>query len=153
PVALDRGDGASTLPPDRSLFFDPPALVGRDDELAWLGRLLHDAADGHPGVVFVYGEAGIGKTRLVREFRQRARAAGFRILYGRCQEDVDLPPAPLESLLRQLGEGSDWTVADEQRGPAAALEAGKAGAARRARFQAISARALAMAREWAVALV
>jgi DNA-binding CsgD family transcriptional regulator/tetratricopeptide (TPR) repeat protein len=42
----------------------PPAFVGRERELAALTQAL----GGEPAVVLVEGEAGIGKTRLVREF-------------------------------------------------------------------------------------
>ena len=119
---MSLGHGAHVPPPPagRSFFSSPPPFVGRDEELAWLARLLHEAVAGRPGVAFVYGEAGIGKTRLVREFRQEARAAGARVLYGRCQEDLELPYAPLEPLLRELGEGSAWGIAggEPERGAA-----------------------------------
>jgi len=51
-------------------------------------RLLREAADravgGEGGVVFLYGEAGIGKTRLTRELGAYARLRGMQVLYGRC---------------------------------------------------------------------
>ena len=45
-----------------------PAFAGRQQELAALGRALA----GPPALVLVEGEAGIGKSRLVREFLARA---------------------------------------------------------------------------------
>jgi chromosomal replication initiation ATPase DnaA len=42
-----------------------PILVGRDDLLALAGRRLEDAAEGRGHVLFLAGEAGIGKTRLL----------------------------------------------------------------------------------------
>jgi MoxR-like ATPase len=42
-------------------------LVGRAPELAALREALATASDGTPGAVLVAGEAGVGKTRLVRE--------------------------------------------------------------------------------------
>ncbi len=45
-----------------------PAFAGRQRELAALGRVLA----GPPALVLVEGEAGIGKSRLVREFLARA---------------------------------------------------------------------------------
>jgi predicted ATPase len=36
------------------------------------------------GLVFLYGEAGIGKTRLTRELGAYARLRGMQVLYGRC---------------------------------------------------------------------
>lgn len=50
-------------------------LLGRKESLArasgWLGVLLQ----GRGGVLFVVGEAGIGKTRLIDELRNSARSA------------------------------------------------------------------------------
>jgi DNA-binding CsgD family transcriptional regulator len=46
----------------------PPGFVGREREL---GALAQAVADG-PAVILVEGEAGIGKTRLVREFLAQA---------------------------------------------------------------------------------
>ena len=47
-------------------------LLERDAELAALGRILTGLDDGQGGVVLIGGEAGIGKTSLVRELRDRA---------------------------------------------------------------------------------
>ncbi len=46
-------------------------MVGRDDELARLLEAFDRAAAGEAQVALVTGEAGIGKTRLVREFVSR----------------------------------------------------------------------------------
>ena len=51
-------------------------------------KLLKEAVDrtvqGEGGVVFLHGEAGIGKTRLARELRAYAHLHGMQVLYGRC---------------------------------------------------------------------
>ncbi|MFJ1766796.1 ATP-binding protein [Amycolatopsis sp. NPDC088138] len=73
-----------------------PRLVGRDHEL---GRLT--AALGDPGVVLVAGEAGIGKSRLVREF-----LPGPGVLVARCpplREALTL--GPVVDALRQARPG------------------------------------------------
>jgi len=51
-----------------------PPLVGRDDERARLVAAWQAAASGHPQLVLVTGEAGVGKTRLVDELRAHAGA-------------------------------------------------------------------------------
>ncbi len=59
---------------------DPGAqpFVGRQAELAQLDALLRSCAThANGGTVFVRGDAGIGKSRLVGELRRRAQAAGF----------------------------------------------------------------------------
>src|SRR5213594_2548520 len=51
-------------------------LVGRERELATLRDRFAEVKDGRGQVVFIAGEAGIGKSRLVLEFRQALAAAG-----------------------------------------------------------------------------
>ena len=59
-------------------------LVGREAERGRLMRALRDAAEGRPGTVLVHGEAGIGKTTLVRHMEQAAQSDGFHVLFGQC---------------------------------------------------------------------
>ncbi len=54
-------------------------LVGRDGELAELERVWRAAASGEGAVAVVWGEAGIGKTRLATELRLRVGASGARM--------------------------------------------------------------------------
>ncbi|MEU6192013.1 AAA family ATPase [Nocardia sp. NPDC047038] len=61
-------------------------LVGRTSELKLLGRALADASAGSAAAVVVLGEPGIGKTRLLAEFCERAAADGFEVLGGRGTE-------------------------------------------------------------------
>ncbi len=48
-------------------------FVGREAELDCLGRALEQARAGHGQVVAVAGEAGVGKSRLFHEFKERTR--------------------------------------------------------------------------------
>jgi DNA-binding CsgD family transcriptional regulator len=59
------------------------AVVGRRAELAFVRNAVEAAAQGSGGVVFVVGEAGIGKTRLAAEAMRLAADAGQRVLRGR----------------------------------------------------------------------
>ena len=61
----------------------PAGLVGRDDELDAVRRLVDAARTGAGGAVLVVGEAGIGKSRLLAEAAALARAAGMVVLTGR----------------------------------------------------------------------
>ena len=54
-----------------------PVLVGRDSFLALVEDRLADAAAGEGRLLFVAGEAGIGKTRLLSAVAQHADAKGF----------------------------------------------------------------------------
>lgn len=58
-------------------------LLERDGEIAALDALVKRAAAGEAGVALVEGPAGIGKSRLLMEARQRAARAGFRELLAR----------------------------------------------------------------------
>jgi predicted ATPase/KaiC/GvpD/RAD55 family RecA-like ATPase len=49
-----------------------------------LKEAVYDAAHGEGGLVFVHGEAGIGKTRLLRELGAYAQSRGVQVLHGRC---------------------------------------------------------------------
>src|ERR1043166_2653640 len=62
------------------------ALVGRDRDLATLMDVHARVTAGQGQVVFIAGEAGIGKSRLLLEFRKRLAAGGEppTWLEGRC---------------------------------------------------------------------
>jgi DNA-binding winged helix-turn-helix (wHTH) protein/tetratricopeptide (TPR) repeat protein len=81
-----------------------PLLVGREPELARLHDALERARGGERQTVFVSGEAGIGKTSLVRTFVSRAEAmSGVEIVWGQSVEHYGAsePYLPvLEALMR-----------------------------------------------------
>ncbi len=92
------------------------ALVGREREFAQLRSLAeaalgghaapggHGAAGGHGVLVFLEGEAGVGKTRLAVSVLQHAAEAGATVISAGCQAiERNLPFSPLaESLGRYL---------------------------------------------------
>ena len=49
-----------------------PVVIAREAETEILRAALAGAADGGGGLVFVVGEAGIGKSRLTRELTAEA---------------------------------------------------------------------------------
>jgi DNA-binding CsgD family transcriptional regulator/tetratricopeptide (TPR) repeat protein len=59
-------------------------VIGREAELKEIGEALDGAAQSSKGMVlFVAGEAGIGKSRVAQEAIARARASRFVVLSGR----------------------------------------------------------------------
>jgi predicted ATPase len=67
-------------------------LAGREPELAALDRALEAVAAGERAVVAVTGEAGIGKSALLAELRQRAGGGGLLVLEGTAAvHERDLP--------------------------------------------------------------
>src|SRR5271166_2700059 len=87
-----------------------PSLVGRDDELACLEAIATRAGGGSAEVVVVDGEAGIGKTTLLRAWADRRAASGDTVLMASCGPlDRSLPLdallTALAALLRELEPG------------------------------------------------
>ena len=70
----------------------PSPFIGRSQELNALQHRFDQAVAGNGGVALISGEPGIGKTRLVRSFTERATAGGARVLWGRCYEGDWAPP-------------------------------------------------------------
>jgi ATP/maltotriose-dependent transcriptional regulator MalT len=94
-------------------------FVGRQGELAELELAFSDAAAGHPGVILLGGDSGVGKTRLTAELEAALSAGttstgerlpdGALLLRGECLEqgDGELPFAPLIGALRPLVRAQD----------------------------------------------
>jgi DNA-binding CsgD family transcriptional regulator/tetratricopeptide (TPR) repeat protein len=82
-------------------------IIGRDRAREAVEGILDLAADGHPRLGLVAGEAGIGKTRLVGDLEALARERGFHVLHGESVEfgGDELPYAPVVAALRDLPIG------------------------------------------------
>ena len=81
-----------------------PVVVGRDVELVTLRAAAASALRGSGELVFLSGEAGVGKSRLVREVMADTRARGAPVIMGRAvPTGVSTPYRPLaEALLQAL---------------------------------------------------
>ena len=92
-----------------------PTFVGRVKQLAVLDDALDAARHASPSATLIGGEAGVGKSRLVSELAERARADGTVVLIGGCPElGADgLPFAPFTAVLRALVRefGAEQTLA------------------------------------------
>jgi transcriptional regulator with XRE-family HTH domain len=95
-------------------------FVGRRAELDALVGALEAGGQGRGSLTLISGEAGIGKTRLVLELAERARALHWEVLRGRAT-DIEGAPAylpitealraytnacPPETLRKQLGSAA-----------------------------------------------
>jgi predicted ATPase/class 3 adenylate cyclase len=120
----DRLDAETELTP----------LVGRERELDALLAAFDSAEQGHGQVVFLVGDAGIGKSRLLREFRERLGARAPVWVEGRCaswarntpfhpiadglrrvagieeRDDDDAALARLDRAQQTFGRDLDWTL-------------------------------------------
>jgi tetratricopeptide (TPR) repeat protein len=85
-------------------------LFGRDEELSKLLALAHETAASPGGrAAYLYGDAGIGKTRLTAEVATRLEEEGWEATRATCQMHTSRTPfAPwLRPLKESLGIGTD----------------------------------------------
>jgi DNA-binding SARP family transcriptional activator len=97
---------SATFVVDRTPEPDEDGLVARSIQVESVERRLAKARRGQGGVVLVTGEAGIGKTRLVRAATDLAAARGFRVAWGRCADGTAPPFWPWTQILGDAGDGS-----------------------------------------------
>jgi DNA-binding CsgD family transcriptional regulator/tetratricopeptide (TPR) repeat protein len=77
-----------------------PTLVGRAEEWGRLEAALRSAGAGDGAAIALLGEAGIGKSRLVRELARAASERGVPVLTGRAVDAAT--PAPFRPLFEAL---------------------------------------------------
>lgn len=76
-------------------------FVGRGDELGLLHKLLATAAAGRSQLVGIMGESGIGKSRLLLEFRDNLQRRDATFIEGRCLAySRSVPYLPILEILR-----------------------------------------------------
>jgi adenylate cyclase len=103
-VHLLRGERIRLSHPCR----EAAPLIGRGAEKARVVELLRRTADtGKGGIILLRGEPGIGKSRLLCEMEEDARAAGFAWMW------LDNTPHGMDSPYRAVRHMVDW-LADEQ---------------------------------------
>jgi DNA-binding CsgD family transcriptional regulator len=98
-------------------------LIGRAAELAELEAALAEAVDGRPSIVFLAGESGVGKSRLLAELERRATEGGALVLAGDCVDlgESELPYVPLVAALRPLVRSGDPALTEPVRAAVAPL--------------------------------
>ena len=80
------------------------AFVGRRAEIERLETVWAAVEDDRRQVVFVGGEPGVGKTRLVVEAAAALREHGATVLWGACREEFNTPYRPFVAILEQALE-------------------------------------------------
>jgi DNA-binding SARP family transcriptional activator/tetratricopeptide (TPR) repeat protein len=92
---------------DRERLFISAAatpLVGREAELERLRAAMTRAFDGRGAIVAISGEAGVGKSRLLRQIAAEAAQSGAGVLLGRAyRSEQILPLGPWRDALRDAG--------------------------------------------------
>lgn len=88
---LSRIAGLSYQPETKETikgYVSSSLFVGRDQELSWLKDMLKRVEEQKEGARFaiVSGEAGIGKSRLFKEFQVWAQTHNYPVLFGKGQQ-------------------------------------------------------------------
>ena len=81
---------------------DGSKFVNRVSEMKDLQKALESADRGKGGMVMVRGEAGIGKSRLLKEVLSRAKGNGFNTMVGKCLYYRKAPYLPFTEMLKDF---------------------------------------------------
>src|SRR5438132_2378657 len=95
-----------------------PVVVGREVELDRLVRAVHEAGAGSSSCVFLVGEGGVGKTRLLAEVAAESRQLGLAVLDGRAPVSTPVAFSVIAEALRS------WMRAHRTETPMAPYDAG-----------------------------
>ena len=95
-------------------------LIGRNQELNTLEKVLGVVSRGSGCCILLTGEAGIGKSRLIEELKHQAASEKFTILQGNCfEQSLSFPYAPWIDALRAYFAPLDATQIKKLLGPLA----------------------------------
>lgn len=97
-------------------------LVGRDHELATLSAQHRRALAGTGSITIVIGEAGVGKTRLVRAVADVARSAGCSVLVGGALDGSVEPYRPLVEAMVGIASAEAAAVVESLAGRSGTTE-------------------------------
>jgi transcriptional regulator with GAF, ATPase, and Fis domain/tetratricopeptide (TPR) repeat protein len=103
-----RGEEAAAVQGPRK-YLMAPGFVGRTGELAKLKEILDNASQGRPGAACISGERGVGKTRLLSEYKFMAQLEGATILTF---EPVSLGARPQSLIETALGYLKVYSTAE-----------------------------------------
>jgi tetratricopeptide (TPR) repeat protein len=92
-----------------------PIFVGREQELKDLTQLLERTIAGKGSTIFISGEAGSGKTRLITEFLNVMQKREITILSGWCLSNAALPYFPfIEAFSYDLSSREGGAIVSQQ---------------------------------------
>ncbi len=86
------------------------SFVGREAELDHLAARRRAAAAGRGGAILISGEAGVGKSRLLAEFRGTLPRRTTRVAWAACREFAQRPLGPWLDVLRALDPNAAATL-------------------------------------------
>jgi DNA-binding CsgD family transcriptional regulator/tetratricopeptide (TPR) repeat protein len=89
-------------------------FVGRRAELAYLRERRLEAGASRGGLIFVAGDAGLGKTRLISEFCRSLAYSRWRITSGPCREFGGRPYGPILDALAHIDPSAQLAPAQSK---------------------------------------
>jgi predicted ATPase/DNA-binding CsgD family transcriptional regulator len=94
-----------------------PRMIGRQGHLQALAAQLDAVATGPGRLVLIVGDAGVGKTRLMRSFVEQVQAhRGVDVLRGRCyDEQLAVPYGPFVDAIDGYLQAQGYAPGDERR--------------------------------------
>ena len=95
-ASLEARPATPPLPPELDAT-SAPSLLGRARELEWLSAAWARAKRRRGGLVAIFGEHGIGKSRLAAELAHEAHETGATVLYATARTTPDAVHAALDS--------------------------------------------------------
>ena len=101
---LDFNPGRTASRPPAQARTPIGRFIGRRLEVASLLDALATAGNGPSQMILVSGPAGVGKTTLTEEFRDRAQRGGAAPLVGHCDPEPTADYQPVAEILRSLVE-------------------------------------------------
>ena len=94
----------------KNSYLSTSLLIGRDDELKVLQSALEKVIKGEGQAVFIGAPAGVGKSRLVQEFKLSAQLAEIPFLNGKCYEQGMTSYQPMIEFLKRSLPYSDMEI-------------------------------------------
>ncbi len=78
-------------------------IVGRDKELETINNLYHQSINGNTQKVFLHGDAGSGKSKLIASFREEIIKEKINYLSFKCERSmINVPYASFNDIFRNL---------------------------------------------------
>ncbi len=116
--ALDWSETPIPAPAGVGILVDEEfPFVGRVRELKVLHDIWMEVTAGACVAVFLVGQAGVGKTRLLVETAREIRAAGGLVLSGRCEEGMTAPLLPFQGAVDMYLRNQDAATVKADAGP------------------------------------
>ncbi len=89
-------------------------FVGRENEQNKLKESLKEVKKDGSKILFIEGEAGIGKTSLVSKLKPYVQELGFEFLTGTCQSESSDPYLPFKEAFDRYVKGQDEDMVQEK---------------------------------------